>query len=68
MTIKESNFIAKNRSTFSLLLTVRAKGADPPSLTVSLTVKTFFYSKGGSALTVSKCKHVDPFLHQNMIL
>ena len=36
MTIKESNFIAKNGSTFSHLLTVRAKVAD---LTVSLTVK-----------------------------
>ena len=61
MKIKESKFIAKNESLFSLLLTVRAKGADPPSLTVSLTVKTFFYSKGGSALTVSKVKMLTHF-------
>ena len=35
MSIKESNFNEK----FSHLLTVRAEGADPPTLTVSLAVK-----------------------------
>ena len=43
LSIKESNFSGKNGSEVSHLLTVRAKGADPPPLTVSLTVKDPFF-------------------------
>ena len=40
LSIKESNFNAKNGSKLSHLITARAEGADPsPPLIVSLTVK-----------------------------
>ena len=38
-----SNFSGKNGSEFSHFLTIRAEGADPPPLTVSLTVKDPFF-------------------------
>ena len=40
---KESNFNAKNGSKYSHLVTVRAEGADPPPITVSLTIKRPFF-------------------------
>ena len=43
LSIKETNFNAKMGKKFSHLLMIRAEGADPLPLTVSLTVKRLFF-------------------------
>ena len=59
--ITESKFNGKNRSTFSHLLTVRAEVADPPPLTVSLTVKCPFFD--GFPYELCLLKSSASFLH-----
>ena len=53
MSIKESNFNEKNESKFSHFLTVRAEGAVPSPLTVSLAVKyLFFYDSPNNQIEI----------------